>query len=96
MASVLSYMPMCFTKQNNSYSENDILMHSFMQRPIHPSFGRLKTVVWMGRNMGVWVKNLRSIKNVSENLDIVSYALEVSVNGVTCVCVVHFISSDTF
>ena len=28
-------------------------------------------------------------------LDIVSYALEVSVNGVICVFVIHFRSSDT-
>ena len=32
----------------------------------------------------------------SKNTYIVSYALEVSVNGVTCVFVVHFRSSDTF
>ena len=32
----------------------------------------------------------------SKTLDVVSYALEVSENGVTCVFVVHFRSSDTF
>ena len=32
----------------------------------------------------------------SKIIDIVSYALEVSVNGVICVIVVHFRSSDTF
>ena len=32
----------------------------------------------------------------SKTTDIVSYALEVSVNGVTCVFVVHFRSSDIF
>ena len=32
----------------------------------------------------------------SKTIDIVSYALEVSVNGVICVYVVHFSSSDTF
>ena len=32
----------------------------------------------------------------SKTIDIVSYALEVSVNGVTCVFVDHFRSSDTF
>ena len=34
-------------------------------------------------------------KKVSKTID-VSSALEVSVNGVTCVLVVHFQSSDTF
>ena len=42
--------------------------------------GRLKT------NMGGRVKKLRSKKNFYETIDIVSYALKVSVNGVTCVC----------
>ena len=32
----------------------------------------------------------------SKTIDIVSYALKVSVNGVICVFVVHFRSSDTF
>ena len=32
----------------------------------------------------------------SKTIDIVSYALEASVNGVTCVFVFHFRSSDTF
>ena len=32
----------------------------------------------------------------SKTIDIVSYALKVSENGVTCVFVVHFRSSDTF
>ena len=32
----------------------------------------------------------------SKTVDIVSYALKVSENGVTCVFVVHFRSSDTF
>ena len=35
-------------------------------------------------------------KKASKTIDIVSYALEVSVNGVTCVFVVHVRSSDTF
>ena len=34
-------------------------------------------------------------KLFSKTIDIVSYALEVSVNGVTFVFVVHFRSSDT-
>ena len=32
----------------------------------------------------------------SKTTDIVSYTLKVSVNGVICVFVVHFRSSDTF
>ena len=32
----------------------------------------------------------------SKTIDIIIYALEVSVNGATCVFVVHFMSSDTF
>ena len=32
----------------------------------------------------------------SKIIDIVSYALKMSENGVTCVFVVHFRSSDTF
>ena len=31
----------------------------------------------------------------SKTIDIVNYALDVRVNGVTCVFVVHFRSSDT-
>ena len=48
----------------------------------------------MGRNMSERVKKegAKSFKTI----DIVSYALKVSVNGVTCVFVVHFRSSDTF
>ena len=44
--------------------------------------------------MGGWVKN-EGAKS-SKTVDIVSYALKVSENGVTCVFVVHFRSSDTF
>ena len=47
--------------------------------------------------MGGWVTKLRSNKEQSsKTIDIVSYASKVSVNGVTCVFVVHFRSSDTF
>ena len=35
-------------------------------------------------------------KRSSKTIDIVNYALKVSENGVTCVFVVHFKSSDTF
>ena len=35
-------------------------------------------------------------KRSSKTIDIVRYALKVSENGVTCVFVVHFRSSDTF
>ena len=36
------------------------------------------------------------MKRTSKTVDIVSYALKVSENYVTCVFVVHFRSSDTF
>ena len=39
---------------------------------------------------------MKEQKRSSKTIDIVSYALEVSVNGVTCVSVVHFRSSDKF
>ena len=35
-------------------------------------------------------------KKSSKTIDIVSYVLTVSVNGVTCVFIVHFRSSDIF
>ena len=52
----------------------------------------------MGRNMGGRVKNegAKLFKRSSKTIDIVSYTLEVSVNGVICVFVVHIRSSDTF
>ena len=43
----------------------------------------------MGINVGGRVKN-EGAKKVFQTIDIVNYALEVSVNGVTCVFVVHF------
>ena len=42
----------------------------------------------MGRNMGGQAKKLRSKKGF-KTIDIVSYALEVSINGVTCVFVIN-------
>ena len=72
------------------------VIDSFMQRPSHPSFGWVKTIVdglkygWTGK------KNEGAKKRCPKIIDIVSYALEVSVNGVSCVFVVHFRSSDTF
>ena len=51
--------------------------HSFMQRPVHPSFGLVKKRIWTGRNMGGWVKKWSK----KTTIDIVSYALKVSVNG---------------
>ena len=39
---------------------------------------------------------MKEQKRSSKTIDIVSYALELSVNGLTCVFVVHFRSSDTF
>ena len=47
----------------------------------------------------VWVDgkiNEGAKRRSSKTIDIVSYALKVSENGVTCVFVVHFTSSDTF
>ena len=41
------------------------------------------------------VKNEGAKKKV-KTIDIVSYALKVSVNGVICVFLAHFRSSDTF
>ena len=41
-------------------------------------------------------KKMKEQKRSSKTINIVSYDLEVSVNGVTCVFVVHFRSSDTF
>ena len=39
---------------------------------------------------------MKERKKSSKTIDSVSYALKVSVNGVSCVFVVHFRSSDTF
>jgi len=36
--------------------------------------------------MGGWAENERAKKGSSKTINIVSYALEVSVSGVTCVC----------
>ena len=59
-------------------------------------------VIWTGKNeygrVEIWVdgwwmgKKRRSKKRSSKTIDIVSYALKVSENGVTCVFVVHFVS----
>ena len=38
---------------------------------------------------------MKEQKKASKIIDIVSYSLKVSENGVTCVFVVHFRSSDT-
>ena len=45
--------------------------------------------------MGGRVKN-EGEKRSSKTIDIVGYALEASVNGVTCVFLVHVRASDTF
>ena len=50
----------------------------------------------MGRNMGERVKKNEGGERSSKTIDIVSYTLKVSENGVTCVFVVHFRSSNTF
>ena len=39
---------------------------------------------------------MKEQKRSSKTIDIVSYAIEIKVNGVTCVFVVHFRSSDIF
>ena len=56
-------------------------------------YGRVE--IWMD---GWWTgKKMKAQKNKSsKTVDIVSYGLKVSENGVTCVFVVHFRSSDTF
>ena len=46
--------------------------------------------------MGGRVKNEGAKKRSPKTIDIVSYPLKVSVNGVMCVFVAHFGSSDTF
>ena len=44
-----------------------------------------------------WTDNkMEEQKRSSKTIDLVSYALKVSVNGVICVFVAHFRSSDTF
>ena len=54
----------------------------------------------MGRNIGgrwwMGTQKMKEQKRFSKTIDIVSYALEVSVNGVTCVFVFQFRSSNTF
>ena len=68
--------------------------HSFMLCR-HPSFGRVKTN--MDEHKYGWTgKKIKEQKRSSQTIDIVSYALKVSVNGVTCVSVAHFRASDTF
>ena len=48
---------------------------------------------WTG---GGQVKKMNGQKKSSKTIDVVSYALKVSVNGVICVFVAHFRSSETF
>ena len=49
-----------------------------------------------GQKYGWMGKKMKEPKRSSKTIDIVSYALKVSVNGVICVFVAHFRSSDTF
>ena len=56
-----------------------------MQRPVHPSFEWVAPVV-DGQKYGGRGKKMMEQKRSSKTIDIVSYALQVSVNGVTCVC----------
>ena len=48
-----------------------------------------------GQKYGWTGKKMKEQKKVSQTIDIVSYALKVSVNGVICVFVAHFRSSGT-
>ena len=48
-----------------------------------------------GQKYGWTGKKMREQKRSTRTIDIVSYALKVSVNGVTCVFVAHFRSSGT-
>ena len=49
---------------------------------------------WTGDGRGKKMKEQKKMS--SKTIDIVSYALKVSVTGVKCVFVAHFRSSDTF
>ena len=49
-----------------------------------------------GQKYGWTGKKMKEQKSLQKTIDIVSYALKVSVNGVTCVFVAHFRSSGTF
>ena len=64
-----------------------------MKRPVHPSFGQV-TANLHGYKCGWTGTKIRS--KSSKTIDIVSYALNMSVNGVKCVSVAHFRSSGTF
>ena len=57
-------------------------------RPVHHMDG-YKKGIWTG-------KKIKEPKKSSKTIDIVSHVLKASENGVTCVFVVHFRSSDTF
>ena len=48
-----------------------------------------------GQKYGWTGKKMKEQKRSSKTIDIVSYALKVSVNGVICVFVIHFRSSGT-
>ena len=52
--------------------------------------------IWVdGGGGGVKNEGAKTARS-SKTIDIVNYALKMSVNGVTCVFVVHFRSSNTF
>ena len=66
-----------------------------MLRPIirigENEYGRAQ--IWVD---GWWTgKNTKEPKRSSKNIDVVSYALKLFVNGVICVFVAHFRSSGT-
>ena len=63
----------------------ECLRHGFMKRPVHPSFGWVKTNM-DGYKYGWTGTKMKEQKRSSKPIDIVSYALKVSVNGVMCDC----------
>ena len=95
----LTYINLCYsTSQIHCHCSNNSrtsanLDHSFMQRSVQPSFQQVKTVV-AGQKYG-WTGKKMKEQNKSKTIDIVSFTSK-SANGVTCVFVVHFRSSDTF
>ena len=63
-------------------------------KPVHPSLERVKTNM-DGQKYGWTGKKMKEQKKSYKTIDIVTYALKVSVNGVICVFVAHFRSSGT-
>ena len=97
--------PCCFSKQPHSKNCHLVAISRYKHVYIIALCGYLSTH-WMRKNqcgcVEIWVngwwtgKKMKEQKRSSKPIDIVSYTLEVSVNVVSCVFVVHFRSSDTF